>query len=115
MILFSHRPKLGVSVAVMADDGLLRFAVAVTHNRLDSFSRSRARQILTGRLETTSSKLFRTSLDAQEFMKRFKAWFKPTSDESDNIFPKKLHKRRQKIVELILAKAEFIVADSESI
>ena len=112
MILYSHRPKLGVSVAAKAENGILRVAIATTHNRLDTFSRQRARQILTGRLESPVTIAYRTDLTVHDFMNAFKAWFKPTPDESDSTFPKKLAKRRDKIFELILAKAEEIVAES---
>ena len=111
MILFSHRPKLGVSVAATSVDGRLRVAVAQTHSRLDSFSRSRARQILTGRLqsEESSSVVYDSNISVHDFMNAFKDWFKPTPDESDEVFPKKLHKRRDKVYEMIVNKATQIV------
>lgn len=110
MILFSHRPKLGVSVAATTKNGKLRFAVAIVHNRLDTFSRERARRILVGRLqEEETSEVYDTDLTVHDFMNAFKDWFKPTPDESDKTFPKKLHKRRGKIYEMIVDKATQIV------
>lgn len=110
MILFSHRPKLGVSVAVTSEDGQLRVAVATTHNRLDTFSRARARRILTGRLNTTPDFVFNSGIDVHDFMQAFKSWFKPTPDESDEVFPRKISKRRGKIREMILSKTGEIIA-----
>jgi hypothetical protein len=110
MILFSHRPKLGVSVAVTSVNGELRLAIATTNNRLDTFSRDRARRILKGRLNTTPDFVFNSGVDAQGFMQAFKSWFKPTPDESDEVFPRKISKRRGKIREMILNKVKEIVA-----
>lgn len=110
MILYSHRPKLGVSVAVTVFDGKLRLAIATTHSRLDKFSRKRARLILAGRLGTTPDFETNSVSDLVGFMHAFKAWFKPTTDETDGLFPKKIAKRRNKIREIILNKAEEIAS-----
>jgi hypothetical protein len=112
MILYSHRPKLGVSVAAVSKDGQLHIAVATTHSRLDSFSRARARQILNGRLNIMPHLTYVTDISVQDFMRAFKAWFKPTVDESDSTFPKKIAKRRNKIFEMIVAKSTDIVEES---
>ena len=112
MILYSHRPKLGVSVAAISLDGQLRIAVAQTHSRLDSFSRARARQILNGRLGNKPDLTYDTNLSVHDFMNAFKAWFKPTVDESDSTFPKKIAKRRNKIFEMIASKSTEIVTES---
>jgi hypothetical protein len=45
-------------------------------------------------------------------MNAFKAWFKPTVDESDSTFPKKIAKRRNKIFEMIAEKSTEIVTES---
>lgn len=112
MILYSHRSKLGVSVAATSVDGILKIAIATTHSRLDAFSRARARQILDGRLKASTAIAYRTDLSTRDFMNAFKAWFKPTPDESDNTFPAKISKRRDKICQMILEKADDIIAES---
>ncbi len=109
MILFSHRPKLGVSVAAVAENGRLKLSIATTHSRLDVFSRDRARKILKGRLSASPDEIYMTHLTVHDFMNAFKAWFKPTPDESDPTFPRKISKRRSKIREMILCKAQEII------
>lgn len=113
MILYSHRPKLGVSVAVQKVGDRLALAVAITNRKLDTFSRERARKILQGRLESSPTIEYVTNLTVQQFMSQFKKWFKPTPDESDDTFPKKIWKRRSKIIQRITYVSTFIVQHQE--
>lgn len=100
-VIFSHRPRAGVSVAATTVGDKLFFAVAFVNDgtsrnqvfhpeRRDAFSRPVARNILKGRLaalengiDTDMGVTFSTSLDARAFMAKFRETFKPDQDESD--------------------------------
>ena len=103
-ILFSHRPKLGVSVGVTAHNGQLFLAASFTNDgtsrngvlhedRIDRFSRDMARKIVTGRLEQAIAGnkpsfaiVLSTNLSAKEFMHSFRESFKPDPYEEDHAF-----------------------------
>ncbi len=121
-IIFSHRPIAGVSVGAFTENGRLFVAFSFTNDgisrnglmhkdRLDIFSRSKARKIIEGRINkmripsgqftkfgegpngrsvlleqptpTRFGIVFDTSMSAQAFMSAFRETFKPTPDESD--------------------------------
>lgn len=101
-ILFTHRPAAGVSVAATSENGVLYVAFALTNDgtsrkqyfypeRRDTFSRAKARSILTGRLASMIQTgqpvnlglMFATELSSRKFIESFRRVFKPTEDESD--------------------------------
>lgn len=101
-VLFTHRPAAGVSVGVVSENGVLYVAFALTNDgtsrkqyfypeRRDSFSRAKARSILTGRLERMVETgesvnlgiVFSTDMNSRKFIEAFRKTFKPTEDESD--------------------------------
>ena len=101
-VIFSHRPLSGVSVAATSDGNRLFFAAALANDgvsrnsvfhpeRRDAFSRSKARNILRGRLAATiagrtnnMSVVFETPMPAREFIARFRETFKPDVEENDS-------------------------------
>lgn len=104
-ILFSHRPKAGISIGVLSDNGRLFIALALTNDgwsrnqhfhkdRQDSFSRSRSRSIIEGRINTLKEQgtngqfqfEFATDMTSGEFLRAFREWFKPTHEETDTTF-----------------------------
>lgn len=100
-VIFSHRPRTGVSVAASSDGNKLFFAIALTNDgvsrnsilhedRRDSFSRDKARNILRGRIEAlvngrshNMGAVYETALNARDFMARFRETFKPDVEEND--------------------------------
>lgn len=98
-IIFSHRPLAGISVGVCdIEGGSVRFAYALTNDgtslnqiyhadRCDSFCRKTARMIIRGRLESNSSSIIiGTDLSSRQFIAEFRKLFKPTVDETDDVF-----------------------------
>lgn len=104
-IVFSHRPKSGVSVGALSTGDRLFVAIALTNDgwslnhkfhedRKDSFSRSRSRSIIAGRIKNAQENpqsceftfSFQTNVKAADFMHAFREWFKPSHEEKDNNF-----------------------------
>jgi len=116
-IIFSHRPAAGVSVAATNRGSRLFVAIALVNDgtslngvmwpeRRDSFSRTTARQILTGRIERAAAAhelafvrvvarddeqvpmtfVFENGPEARRFIARLRPVFKPDAQEGDLTF-----------------------------
>lgn len=111
-LVFSHRPETGVSVGAYSEGGRLYVAASLVNDgtsltglvhedRIDTFSRPRARQIITGRIQKAVETFavggeflehdrftvtFATDMTAKEFMYGFRQVFKPDHEESDETF-----------------------------
>lgn len=109
--VFSHRPLAGISVGARSHNGRLYVAFALVNDgtssngvfwkeRRDNFSRPIARRIINGRIdaaiEERDSNLgsvdiftpleFDTDMTARQFIRDLRPLFKPSHDESDDVF-----------------------------
>lgn len=133
-VLFTHRPAAGVSVGAVSENGVLYVAFALTNDgtsrkqyfypeRRDSFSRAKARSILTGRLERmTETKLpvhlgiiFGTDMNARKFIETFRKTFKPTEDESDTFLNEEIPEYRNEELGILCEAVRFRLSPSEII
>lgn len=105
-IFYSHRPSMGISVAVTNDNsGNLFFAMCITNDgmtkngnfddkREDRFSREMSRNILNGRLASLMEgkecdfglAFYNFKMDARAFVAKFREKFKPDVNEMDSTF-----------------------------
>jgi len=103
-VIFSHRPRTGISVGASSDGSRLTVALSLVNDgtsrngivwadRIDSFSRSVARSIIEGRIADvrggSSSDFvvtFETDMTARAFMAEFRRRFKPCVNETDATF-----------------------------
>lgn len=134
-ILFSHRPKLGVSLGAVSENGQLFIALALTNDgisrnnlfhkeRRDMFSRVRACNIIAGRIKAmrkpslfvTNNMVqasFGTNITAKDFIRELRIWFKPIYEETDATFND--IKIRDRIISMIWEKARQIVRTHDDI
>lgn len=143
--VYSHRPAAGVSVGAKNANSRLIVAFALVNDgtsrngvlwpdRHDAFSRPTARQILNGRLEAAQNNpgtdvpmtvVFETDLSARRFMAQFRTIFKPTLDETDDVFAVvedmgigdlqvRYRERAENILEKLFNMANEVVADAST-
>jgi hypothetical protein len=143
--VYSHRPAAGVSVAAKNANSRLIVAFALVNDgtsrngvfwsdRHDAFSRPTARQILNGRIEAAQNApgidvpmtvVFETDLSARKFMAAFRGVFKPTLDETDEVFSIvedwgigdlrfRYRERAENILEKLFTMANEVVADASA-
>lgn len=106
MTTYSHRPELGISIAIQVENGVASIAGSFVNDgfsrmgffhkeRQDHFCRATARNILNGRLKAVSEggeSSFVFACDVGEgvtptdIIKILRPNFKPTHDESDDLF-----------------------------